>query len=298
MLFVGEIAALTGSALWGISSHLYGTVVRELSPTKMNLIKNVFAAACFGLVCFLFRISPSGLGWHEAGALLLSGVIGIGLGDTVWFLSLRFLPVHSVLVIGTLSPIISAVLAWLTIGELLSISSWLCMAITVAGIALVVSESQKRAADARFSSSMRLAGIGLVVLAVVLGAVSNVITRSVFVVAEVSPFWSGFLRLFAGSVVAFFSVAFMRVKRGAQPRVSLGLYGRLLGGASLGTVVGIFCQQTAFQHTSVGVAQALMSVTPVFSIVFAIATGKRPSRRSLFGSLIATVGVVGLVVGV
>lgn len=298
MLLVGEIAALTGSALWGISSHLYGSVVRELSPSFMNFVKNVFAALCFGCVCLVFRIAPFGLGWHETGALLLSGVIGIGLGDTVWFLALRFMPVHTVLVVGTVSPLVSAILAWLTIGESLSVASWICMAITVSGIALVVSEPQKRQADARFTPSMRLVGIGLVVLAVLLGAVSNVITRSVFVSAEISPFWSGFLRLLAGSVVAFFFVVFMRIKRGAGSAVSLGVYGRLLVGASLGTVLGIFCQQLAFQHTSVGVAQALMSVTPVFSIIFAVITGQRPSFRSLTGSLIATVGVVGLVAGV
>jgi drug/metabolite transporter (DMT)-like permease len=296
MFFLGEGAALAGSALWGISSYFYGNIVRSIRPSKMNLVKNIYAACCFGLVCLCFRIPTSGLGMHETVALFLSGMIGIGLGDTVWFLSLKYLPVHSVLVVGTLSPIVTALFAWALIGEALSFFAWISMLLTMCGIVVVVSERQEKSASlAKSDYRTRILGIGLVVLAVLLGAVSNVITRSVFATAEISPFWSGFLRLIAGMLVALFAVVFFRGAAKSDPKVAKVVYLKLLFAASLGTVVGIFCQQTAFKYASAGVAQALMSTTPIFAIGFLFFTGRRPSSRALIGSAIATLGVVGLV---
>ncbi len=296
MFFWGEAAALAGSALWGISSYFYGGIVRSVRPSQMNLVKNIYAAGCFGLVCLCFRIPFSGIGTHEALALLLSGMIGIGLGDTVWFLALRYLPVHSVLVVGTLSPIVTALFAWGAIGETLSAFAWISMLLTMCGIVVVVSERQEKSeTTATNDYRTRVLGIGLVVLAVLLGAVSNVITRSVFANAEISPFWSGFLRLTAGMLVALFSVVFFRGPPKSEPKAPGGVYFKLLFAASLGTVLGIFCQQTAFKYASAGVAQALMSTTPIFAMVFLVFTGRRPSFRALTGSAIATLGVVGLV---
>ena len=91
---LGEIAALTAALLWTSSSILWGRI--HLSALGINLCKNVIGTAMVAFhLLFLYGLTdraafleapPSSWFW-----LGVSGLVGVVLGDTLYFRSLQIL---------------------------------------------------------------------------------------------------------------------------------------------------------------------------------------------------------------
>ncbi|MEP0854872.1 EamA family transporter [Trichocoleus sp. DQ-U1] len=87
--FKGELAALSAAFLWAIASLVYSRLGRQIPPLELNLFKGIIAIAFLVLTLLLQgqllpEINPTALT-----LLLLSGVLGIGLGDTAYFAAIQ-----------------------------------------------------------------------------------------------------------------------------------------------------------------------------------------------------------------
>lgn len=75
--------------------------------------------------------------------LILSGFIGIVIGDIAWLEALRQLGASRVLVIDTVKPFVAALLGWLVLGEALKSVAFSGIALTVVGILVVELERER-----------------------------------------------------------------------------------------------------------------------------------------------------------
>ena len=119
--FGGELAALSAAFLWALASVLYGRIGQYLSPLKMNLLKNAIAMALTSVVLFQSGGLFSALDTPAVVLLLLSGALGIGVGDTAYFGALRHIGARRALLTMILSPPVTGILALLLLGEHLSV---------------------------------------------------------------------------------------------------------------------------------------------------------------------------------
>ena len=109
--FRGEVAALGAAFIWAAASIVYTGVGRQLSPLVLNLVKGLIAIALLFLtLVFLGKLLPS-VSLMPVLLLLISGVIGIGIGDTAYFAALNSLGARRALVLESLSPPLGAFLA-------------------------------------------------------------------------------------------------------------------------------------------------------------------------------------------
>ena len=138
--FIGEIAALSAALLWAISSVVYSRLGLKISPLQLNLYKGVIAIAFIIITLLIQGIAFADISTATIVLLALSGIIGIGLGDTAYFAALNSLGARRTLLLETSSPPIGALLALIFIGEQLSPSSWCGVLLTILGIAWVISE--------------------------------------------------------------------------------------------------------------------------------------------------------------
>jgi drug/metabolite transporter (DMT)-like permease len=75
----------------------------------------------------------------------------------------------------------------------------------------------------------------------------------------------------------------------ARPRARL----QLAGGVIVGPVVGVWLSLVAVQRTSVGIASALISLTPIFLIPISyVVFRERATRQAVVGTLIAFAGTL------
>lgn len=285
----GEVAALTAAFLWALSTVMFGRLGKSLSPLVLNLAKGSIAIALIAVTLLLRQnlqpqMPPAAIFW-----LMLSGVVGIGLGDTAYFKSINYLGARRALLMECLAPPLTALMALIFLRESLSAIAWGGILLTIGGVAWVISERLPAAAE-RFVNLR--AGVLWSVLAQLGQASGAVMSRGALANTEVDPLWSGLLRLVAGGIVIMILVG-SRGHVGAQlqPLRSRQLLPMLVLAAFLGTYLAIWLQQVAFKFTPAGIAQAMLATSPLFVLPIAAILGDRITGRAVLGVLVAIGGI-------
>lgn len=291
----GELAALAAAGMWATATVLFGQLGKQLPPSVLNLAKGLMALALVMLTLVVLQRAPAGLDSRAWGLLGVSGMLGIGVGDTLYFTSINRLGPRRALLLETLSPPLGALLALGFLGEVLSLRAWGGIGLTILGIVWVISERvptgaalvRPRWQDTIFGATAALTS-----------AVAAVLSRAALANTVIDPFWSTLVRLVGG--LAILLLILRRQGPWPTPRQLVPnrrVLGWLLLAAFLGTYLGIYLQQTAFKFAATGVAQALLSTGPLFVLPLAAAMGDRVSGRAVGGALLALAGVVLLVTG-
>ncbi|MBM0742896.1 DMT family transporter [Phormidium sp. CLA17] len=288
--FRGEIAALSAAFIWAAASVVYTGVGRQLPPLVLNLVKGLIAIALLLLTLLFFgKLLPS-VSLVPLLLLLLSGVIGIGIGDTAYFAALNSLGASRALVLESLSPPLGALLALIFLQEQLAPLAWLGIGLTIAGVTWVVLERSPHSNGTLAHPPLRGIVAGLV--AAVGQALGAVLSRAALAETDIDPLWSTLIRLLAGILMLL--IGFVIQKHPIQklaPLRSRRLWGIVIMAAFASTYLGIWLQQIALKYAPTGIAQSLSATSPLFVIPFAIATGEEVSIRAVFGVLITLSGV-------
>jgi len=145
--WIGPTAALGAAVCWAVSTALFERVGNVLPAWLLNLTKGSIASLLLGLTILVLWQAPPA----DARAwiwLTVSGVIGLGLGDTAYFISLRQLGHRNSLLMMLLAPIFAGLIALVVMNEVLSVASWAGIGLTLAGLGWVIAEGDSHAADA------------------------------------------------------------------------------------------------------------------------------------------------------
>lgn len=285
----GELAALAAALLWAVATVMFGRLGKSLSPPVLNLAKGAIALVLLALTLVVLGQSTAGLDRSAVVVLALSGVIGIGLGDTAYFAAINDLGPRRALLLETLAPPLAALLALVFLKETLSLGSWLGMAVTLAGVVWVIAERVPGAAGMGQAQSR---GVLFGVLAALGQATGAVMSRAVLADTAVDPLWSTLLRLMGGAVMILGILRYQGPIAGQlRPLRSPRLLAGVALAAVLGTYLAIYLQQTALKYAATGVAQALTSTSPLFVLPLAAVMGDRVSPRAIAGAVVALVGI-------
>lgn len=324
--FRGEIAALSAALLWALASLIYARLGQRMSPLWLNLTKSSLAIGLILLTLLLRQSSASQSSALQSsalqssafqfnllsfGLLFLSGAIGIGLGDSVFFASLTCLGARRALLLEAIAPPLSACLAALLLNETLELTAWVGIFLTVGGVAWVIAERTPDPLGATPGAALGRGpqlrrGLGFGLLAALAQATGAVLSRSALTTTAVSPLWSSLIRLTAGALVLGLWLLASRAKvfqvgtqqptafQPAHPLRPLGspsFLVPLLAASFAGTYLGIWLQQTALKYTATGIAQSLIATSPLFIIPIARLTGESISLRAILGALLALAGI-------
>lgn len=293
--FGGELAALGAAFLWALSAVIYTHLGQKIPPLALNLSKGVIAIAFIAITLILQgNYLPAGMNTLSLGFLLLSGVLGIGLGDTFYFEALNHLGARRTLLLEALAPPLSALIALIFLQEALSTGAWLGIFLTVLGVSWVISE-RVPGTSGRTVNPVR--GVSFALLAAIGQASGAVLSRAALAQTAISPLWSTLLRLIGGTVILLLWIPFQQQSQvGLKSLQSKRLLGIIAITALFSTYLGILLQQTALKYTATGIAQALLATSPLFVLPIAIGMGEKVSFRAFLGVLVALTGI-GLLFG-
>lgn len=300
----GELAALSTAILWAVACVIYDQVGQKISPLLLNLIKAAIASVLLGITILVlsglnldslsFLLGNQKLTDISSDAIFLlavSGVIGLSLGDTAYFASLNRLGARRTLLISTLAAPMTAILASVFLAESLTLSTASGIWLTVLGVGWVITE---RVPGTTQNTTHLLEGIGFGFLASLCQAAGVLLSRAAFTYNDISPVWSTFLRLVAGTLVL--GIWLWIQPQSWQTEIKVLRSKRVLTltfiATFLGTYLAICLQQTALKFTDAGIAQALVSTSPLFILPMAMALGEKVSFRAFGGVIIAIIGVV------
>lgn len=291
--YIGELAALTAAFLWASSSAIYGRLGAHITPLLLNLFKGVIAIALLLLTLIIRHELGAGLQTTSAVLLLISGAIGIGLGDTAYFEALYCLGARRVLLMEALAPPLAALIALIFLQEILSWQAWTGILLTVAGVAWVITErTTESPAELHTNRQQTRRGLIFGLLAALGQASGAVLSRAALAETDTSPLWSTLLRLTAGVIVILLLIVWRRHPVRSQ---TLFRSPRLLGivaiTAFFSTYLAIWLQQISLKFAATGIAQALSSTSPLFILPIAAAFGEKISLRAILGVCVALAGV-------
>lgn len=228
--------------------------------------------------------------------LLLSGVLGIGVADTLFFKALRELSPHSVVQLMLLGQVATIAMAMVFLGETLAWQELLGVVLVIVGVAVVLTEpapaSGKQPRDQHQMSATRR-GIIFGLVSVMSMAVS--VTMAKGVLDEVDALTATFLRILGGVISLFLLAPLFYLGRGnwLTPLVSdRRLAWRFVAIAIFMTFGGFFLSLLAMKLTPLAIANTLLSTEPLFVLlIMAVFYKESPDARRLTGSLIGVVGV-------
>ena len=288
--FRGEVAALAGACLWAISATVYIVIGAKIPPLLLNLAKGLIAIAFIFLTFILTKHEFSPVNIMAIMGLVISGLIGIGIGDTAYFRALNSLGARKTLLLETLAPPITAILAFIFIGEKLNTTIWMGIIITITGIAWVISERNPQNIE---QSEKTKVGIRWAFLGVISQAIGAVIARYTLSNTEISALESALIRLVGGTIIILILMASQQkpILSVVKTNWSIKLVIILTVTAFASTYLGIWLQQTAFKFAPAGVAHTLLATSPLFVLPIVTALGEKISYRSIMGAIIALVGV-------
>jgi drug/metabolite transporter (DMT)-like permease len=287
---LGIVAALGSSAAWALGAVLFRKLGDDLSPLPMAFAKAAISSVLLAAVAVPMGIQPmrADVFW----VLALSGVLGIGVGDACFFAALRSLGAHLVVLLMMLTPVFTIGLAVVFLNERPDAVAWLGIAITLAGVGLmVVGEAPSE------SSKCRWSGFGWGIAAVVCTAVATV--TSAHAVREVPALDATLVRMGAGMVsLGGFALVAGRTRSWVTELSHLRLGFRLAIAVAVVTFGGFFLSLVALKHASVSVANTLNSLEPLFVLPLAVFVLKeRPRATSVLGAVAACAGVAVLCLG-
>lgn len=275
-----------------MASVVYGLLGQRIPPIQLNLIKGIIAIALLLLTILLTGEFLPQLSVVPVCLLLLSGAVGIGWGDTAFLAAINYLGARRVLLLGTLSPPMTAIAATIFLQEKLNVSAWCGILLTILGVAWVVTERVPGTSEVNLTHLWQ--GIGFGLLAAITNAIGSILSRAAFASASISPLWAALLRLSAGVLAILVWVCFSQRQQmtfSAPYWQSRQVILASFFAAFCGTFLGIWLQQTAIKFTSVGIASTLLQTSPLFVIPIAMSMGEKVSPRAIAGVGIAIAGI-------
>jgi drug/metabolite transporter (DMT)-like permease len=254
----------------------------------LNLIKGIGGVLLLTSTSLLLRESFSSLSFKVIFLLIISGIIGIGFGDTMYFEALNLIGPRRTLLISISAPLMTALLAFVFLDEKIAAFGWLGVLITAAGIAWVVT-----ATSPDQIAIINRKGILFGFLFALGQSIGSVISRWALTQTEITALQSAVIRMSAGVVSLFVWSVIRHVRLGEWIKTNTDskIWGRIIIGVILGAYIPLWLQQVAFQNTEVGIAQTFLATSPLFILPIMALKKEKISLREILGVIVAVAGI-------
>ncbi|NLT49365.1 MAG: DMT family transporter [Ignavibacteria bacterium] len=286
-MYIGEIAALATAALWSVTSIFFSEASVKVSSIIVNITRLILAAIFLLATVIIFDI-PINISNSQIIMLVISGAIGFVFGDSFLFKAFQHIGARLSMLIMSISPAMSAVLAYYFLGEILSAWSIVGVLVTIGGIAMVVLYREEKP-----SSDYKKSNIGIFYgfLGALGQAVGLIFAKYAFIQSDINGFWAALIRVSAA--IFFMFPLFFLIKRIRNPIKIFRAEKKALKYTALGSFTGPYLGVTlsliSITYAKVGIAATLMGTVPIIML---------PIVRYFYKEKLGLVSVLGAILAV
>ncbi|MBW6473395.1 MAG: DMT family transporter [Anaerolineaceae bacterium] len=290
---MGEFAAISAAFLWALSSILFSVSGKQIGASSLNRIRLSFAFLFLIITHTLVFGTPIPLTatndqWIWLG---LSSIIGLVLGDLFLFQSFIMVGPRLAMLVMAITPVISALFAWIFLGETLSFLQMSGVFLTIGGISLVILD-RNNSHNPIYSNRHKWIGILFGVGAAIGQAVGLIFAKKGL--PPEFPALSGVVIRVVVAVISvwIFAIFSKQVKKSFQQiRQFPKAFRFAFAGAMVGPFLGVWLSLIAVQFAKVGIASTLMALTPIFHLPIGTILKEKITKQAMIGTFIAMVGV-------
>jgi drug/metabolite transporter (DMT)-like permease len=282
---IGEIASLLTAICWTLSAIYFEKAGRRIGSLSVNIIRIFLGVIFLGITTYFtrgmfFPMDATAYNWFWLG---ISGIVGFFLGDLFLFKSYTIIGSRTSQLVMSLAPMITAIIGWFFLQEILSFQSILGIVVSITGIMIAV-------AGKKLKLNVPLQGF-LYALGGAMGqAVGLILSKKGM--GDYDAVAATQIRAIVG--FAAFAILVTIMKRWKRVLFTIrdkkGMKATTIG-AIFGPFIGVTLSLYAVQHTSTGIASALMALTPIFIIVpSAIMFKEKITAPQVIGAVISIIG--------
>jgi drug/metabolite transporter (DMT)-like permease len=264
---LGAFAAFGTAVCWSLSAIFFETATKRVGALAVNFWKVTLAFVFLTATALLTRLMPLPLdaplqAWIY---LPLSGFIGFVIADYFLLNAYDLIGSRVTVIFQSLTPLFTAMLALLLLGEQMRMIRLLGMAVVVCGILIVV---LSRVSSRKQEGSKRLSRKGLLY-----AFLSSFFQAAGLVVSKIGL---GSYNVISGTQIRVFTAMVGFAIQALILRQSFQVFARPTKdrvtvkattlGAIFGPFIGVVFSLFALQNTQAGTASTLMALTPVLII--------------------------------
>ncbi len=297
----GILFAIGASIFWSITVTILKPVTQNISPFLINPIKNSIGFILF----FILFISTSTPLWYshlynyEYAIILISGALGMVLGDTVFIYALNKIGANRVAIVDSFSPVVIHIYSILLLSnQELSIMQISGFFITIAGLLILTYENDyddidyktKRFGIALVLGAMACTGGGVVFLKTVLERIAEPGLDGIKLNLWVTAF-----RLIPGVVLSWIIFSFQKDRHQLlKPLKDKNNYRPLIIASILGPFLALGCWILGYAFLSKPSVASIIGQTSVIFIVILswLFLKEKITRLRILSTIFVFVGVI------
>jgi drug/metabolite transporter (DMT)-like permease len=292
-MMIGEIAALGAAICWTLSAILYREALLETNPISANIMRCVCASivlVAFSAIIGKFWVLMN-LPMYVVALTCISGIIGLGLGDTLYMFSLKLIGVARAVPITCIYPLFNLLWATFLIGEPVTLPVIFGAVVIVFGIWLVSRENETSATEKQKKILVR--GVAYAVVTAIIWSISitmvnmavketsdldHALAVNIIRVMAIAVFW------LASAPIIDRQFNFLKMQRKTLAA--------LIAGGIVALGLGWFFLTFSFTNTLESRAVPISSTTPLFSTLLGIILQhEKVTAKTAVGSLIIVTGI-------
>ena len=290
---LGAIFALTTALTWSIASLFFKRAGEAMHPLPLSIIN-----CAVGLLCMLLLALVTGVdlapevSWETTLLFAVSGAMGIGVADSLYFLCLNDVGAGRAAIIETAYGPLTVLGAYLYLGERLTVRDVIGAVLVVSGIFLVGLEAREQEA-APLSKLRAVRGVFAGLTACLFFAIAIVAIKARLTEHDVS--WIATVRMGGGLVatvaIALFRPSWMRATMAAlkpQPAWRFAL-----PAAFFGMFLSMQLWVAGFKYAKASIAAILNQTSTLFIVVLAaLFLGEKLTPMKILAVLLGFAGSV------
>lgn len=290
-MFLVEIAALSAATCWAVGSIVSVMPVERLGTIGFNRVRMLIVFAMLGSYVTIFG------GWEtiqqdQIAEIMLSGFIGILLGDTALFATMNRLgPRRTAILFSTNAPM-STLLGWIFLDEALPPMALLGTILVIAGVILAIVYGKRRDQLHKWEAikGPLIIGVGIGLIAALGQSVGSLIAKPVMA-SGADPFAVSAMRvgITAIGLVILCSAPVQAFK--LKTKLDGQIIAHIVISGFLGMFVGMTLILYALSKGDVGIVATLSATTPVIMLpLMWFRTKERPAIGAWIGAMIVVIG--------
>ena len=282
---IGFFSAISAVLSWTFACSIWRRESRKLLPRQINIYKNVLASIFFLPVAIRINWFSDPLSIF---ILIISGIVGISIGDTLYINSLKIIGTRKTLSFEALTPIIATILATLSINEIYPQKVWVGSFIVSFSLLMIVRQNTFQKEDSRETNIL---GIFCALGSVFCAVLAALMSRVILITSTLTPLETTEIRLLSASIFLFlfFKKDFFDLLKNRS--ITRQSHSSLILSTLLGTNCGILFQQIVFKFLPIGIGWTLLSLSPIFALFISKREGDQINKLTIIYSFLSFIGV-------
>ena len=287
--FIATSAALC----WAVASLISADVTRKIGGLAFNRLRLFFVSLM--LISYTFYLDTwSTINNDFLFVILLSGIIGIFLGDTLLFIALQKIGPRRNNILFSLAAPFTVILNIIFLNEIMSFVNLIGCIIVFFGVVIAIAYGNSRDKNHRWELVEGNLYLGVIfgIGAALCQAIGLIMMKPILNMGA-DPIASASLRTLISCIFLAFTFFLNYEIFNTKTSLNLKIIGQSILSGFLGMALGMSLLLIALQHADAGIVATLSSTSPIM-ILFLIwvVTKKIPTTGAWIGTVLAIIGSV------